>query len=80
MTVLGTDLKLLGLPLVKTLLRRVMRGRKVAICPNAEWMREPLELAFGDLAQVCPVPFGIDPVWYAISTQTWTQKLPAGSP
>ena len=66
MTVLGTDLKLLGLPLVKPLIRRVMRRRKVAICPNAEWMREPLEAAFGDLAQVCPVPFGIDPVWYAI--------------
>jgi glycosyltransferase involved in cell wall biosynthesis len=66
MTVLGTDLKLLGLPLVKPLLRRVMRKRKVAICPNAEWMREPLESAFGDLAQICPVPFGIDPVWYAI--------------
>lgn len=65
-TVLGTDLKLLGLPLVKPLLRRVMGKRKVTICPNAEWMREPLESAFGDLAQVCPVPFGIDPVWYAI--------------
>lgn len=65
-SVLGTDLKLLSLPLVKPLLRRVMRKRKVTICPNAEWMLEPLESAFGDLATVCPVPFGIDPVWYAI--------------
>jgi len=66
MTVLGTDLKLLNLPLVKPLLRRVMRKRAVTICPNAEWMREPLEKAFGDLAKIRPVPFGIDPVWYAI--------------
>ena len=65
-TVLGTDLKLLALPLVKPLLRRIMRKRAVTICPNAEWMREPLESAFGDLARVSPVPFGIDPMWYAI--------------
>ncbi|HCD56502.1 glycosyltransferase family 4 protein [Haliea sp.] len=65
-TVLGTDLKLLKLPLVKPLLRRVMRNRKVAICPNAEWMQPILERTFGDVAHVQPVPFGIDPVWYAI--------------
>lgn len=73
MTVLGTDLKLLNLPLVKPLLRRVMRRRNVTICPNAEWMREPLESAFGDLAQICPVPFGIDPVWYAIERKLDSQ-------
>lgn len=73
MTVLGTDLKLLGLPLVKPLLRRVMRKRSVAICPNAEWMREPLQAAFGDLARVCPVPFGIDPVWYGIERNLNTE-------
>ncbi|MAA86966.1 MAG: group 1 glycosyl transferase [Haliea sp.] len=65
-TVLGTDLKLLKLPLIKPLLRRVMRDRKVTICPNAEWMQPILERAFGDVAHVQPVPFGIDPVWYAI--------------
>ncbi len=65
-TVLGTDLKLLKLPLVKPLLRRVMRDRKVAICPNAEWMQPILERTFGDVAQVQPVPFGIDPLWYDI--------------
>lgn len=68
-TVLGTDLKLLNLPLVKPLLRRVMRDRKVAICPNAEWMQPILERAFGDVAHIQPVPFGIDPVWYGIERQ-----------
>lgn len=65
-TVLGNDLKLLGLPLVRPLLRHVMRHRKVAICPNAEWMKEPLLEAFGDLASVEPVSFGIDKEWYAV--------------
>jgi glycosyltransferase involved in cell wall biosynthesis len=65
-TVLGNDLKLLRLPLVRHLMRRVMRRREVVICPNAEWMRTPLLEAFGDLAKVVPVSFGIDPCWYAI--------------
>ena len=65
-TVLGNDLRLLGLPLMRPLLRRVMRHRKVAICPNAEWMSEPLRRAFGDVADIQPVSFGIDPVWYEI--------------
>ena len=65
-TVLGNDLKLLRLPMMRWLLRRVMRKRKVAICPNAEWMHEPLLAAFGDVAEVIPVSFGIDPCWYAI--------------
>ena len=65
-TVLGNDFKLLRLPLMRTLLRRVMRHRRVAICPNADWMRAPLEAAFGDLAPVIPVHFGIDPRWFAI--------------
>ncbi|OOG42734.1 group 1 glycosyl transferase [Rhodanobacter sp. C05] len=65
-TVLGNDLKLLRLPLMRHLLRRVMRRRKVAICPNAEWMHAPLLAAFGDVAEVIPVSFGISPRWYAI--------------
>jgi len=51
---------------MRCLLRRVMRHRKVAICPNADWMRAPLEAAFGDLAPVIPVSFGIDPRWFTI--------------
>lgn len=65
-TVLGNDLNLLRLPLMRTLLRRAMRQRRVVICPNAEWMQAPLTAAFGDLAEVTPVSFGIDPCWYAI--------------
>jgi hypothetical protein len=65
-TVLGNDLKLLRLPLMRWFLRRVMRKRKVAICPNADWMCVPLRTAFGDVASVIPVSFGIDPCWYAI--------------
>lgn len=69
-TVLGNDLRLLKLPLMRLLMRRAMRGRAVAVCPNAEWMEEPLKRAFGDLAEVRTVSFGIDPAWYAISRNT----------
>ena len=65
-SVLGNDFKLLRLPLMRGLLRRVMRQRKVAICPNADWMRAPLEADFGDLATVIPVDFGVDPRWFAV--------------
>ncbi len=65
-TVLGNDLKLLRLPFMKSLLRRVARKHKIAICPNAEWMHAPLHAAFGDVAKVIPVSFGIDPCWYSI--------------
>ena len=65
-TVLGNDLKLLRLPFMRTLLRRRMRGRAVAVCPNADWMEAPLREAFGDVATIVPVSFGIDPRWYAV--------------
>lgn len=65
-TVLGNDMKLLRLPFMQSMLRRVARRRKVAICPNAEWMLAPLQAAFQDTASIFPVSFGIDPRWYAI--------------
>lgn len=65
-TVLGTDLALLRLPGMEALLRRVFRGRRVFICPNAAWMVPRLERLFGDLARVRHVPFGIDPRWYEV--------------
>jgi len=74
-TVLGNDLKLLRLPFMRSFLRRAMRKRRVAICPNAEWMQLPLQAAFGDIAEIIPVSFGIDPCWYAIERQ-----LVAGQP
>ncbi len=68
-TVLGTDMQLLKLPMMSTLLRRVFRGRQVAICPNADWMLGPLRDAFGDLARVEFLPFGIDPGWFRVDRQ-----------
>ena len=65
-TVLGNDMKLMRLPLMRRALRRALCGRQAALCPNASWMEVPLREAFGDLAEVTPVPFGIDPRWYAI--------------
>jgi glycosyltransferase involved in cell wall biosynthesis len=65
-TVLGNDMQLLRLPMMRRGIRRALRGRRVAICPNAAWMEAPLREAFGDLAEVTPVPFGIDPRWYAV--------------
>jgi glycosyltransferase involved in cell wall biosynthesis len=66
LSVLGNDMSLLRLPLVTSLIRRSLKGRKAVICPNAEWMRKPLHDRFGDLAEVQPVAFGIDPAWYGI--------------
>jgi len=74
-TVLGNDLKLLRLPFMRRLLRRVMQRRKVVICPNGDWMQASLETAFGDIAEVIPVSFGIDPCWYAIE-----RKKPNATP
>lgn len=65
-TVLGNDLKLMRIPFMRHLLRRVMRGRNVAICPNGKWMQAPLFAAFGDVAKIIPISFGIDPKWYAV--------------
>jgi hypothetical protein len=65
-SVLGNDLNLLRLPMMRKFLRRKMRGRRVALCPNAEWMVPVLDSAFGDVATVVPISFGIDDRWYAI--------------
>lgn len=65
-TVLGNDIRLLRLPGMRMMLCRALRGRKVAICPNADWMQPELEQAFGDVAMVRTVPFGIDPRWYTL--------------
>lgn len=65
-TVLGNDLKLLRMPLMKTLMRRMFAARRTVLCPNADWMTEPLQQLFGDVTDIRPVPFGIDPCWYDI--------------
>jgi glycosyltransferase involved in cell wall biosynthesis len=65
-TVLGADMRLLKMPGMRRLVRRVCRGRRVAICPNSGWMLPALNEAFGDVADVKTVPFGIDPRWFAM--------------
>lgn len=65
-SILGNDLNLLRLPGIKWLLRRRLRKRSTVLCPNAEWMVPILEHAFGDIARVIPVSFGIDDAWFAI--------------
>ena len=74
-SVLGTDLRLLGLPGMGALLRRAMRGRNVMLCPNADWMVPQLTQGFGNVARVVPVPFGIDASWYRIE-----REVDSGSP
>lgn len=71
-SVLGTDMQLLRLPMMRTLLRRAFRSRAVTICPNAEWMTSALTQAFGDVASIRYVPFGIAPGWFGVK-----RELPA---
>lgn len=75
-TALGTDMRLLRLPGMRLLLRRSLRNRPVAICPNANWMLPELEAAFGDIAKIRVVPFGIDPGWYALQRKFDTNPIP----
>jgi len=65
-SVLGTDFGLLRLPGMKPMLRRVFRQRKTILAPNAEWMAARLKSAFGDVAEIRTVQFGVDASWYAL--------------
>lgn len=65
-TVLGSDFGLLGLPGMKAGLRAVLRQRRAILAPNAEWMRPALEQAFGDLAEIRPIAFGVDDPWFEL--------------
>lgn len=65
-TVLGSDFGLLRLPGMKMALRTVLRQRRAILAPNAEWMRPALEQAFGDIAEIRPIPFGVDDPWFAV--------------
>jgi len=72
-TVLGSDFGLLRLPGMKAVLRAVLRQRRAILAPNAEWMRPELERAFGDLAEIRPIAFGVDDPWFEV-----TRQPPAG--
>ncbi len=65
-SVLGSDFGLLRLPGMKAFLRAVFRQRRVILAPNAEWMWPVLEHAFGDLAEIRPISFGVDDPWFKI--------------
>ena len=64
-TVLGGDFGLLRLPGMRAALRAVLRQRRAILAPNAEWMKPALEQAFGDLAEIRPIPFGVDDPWFS---------------
>jgi hypothetical protein len=68
-TVLGSDYRWLSIPGLPILLRRILRGRKAHIAPNAEWMVPELDRIFGDIAEVSAISFGIEKGWYAITRE-----------
>ena len=65
-TVLGSDLGLLKFPAMKILLRQVFKNRRCVLAPNAEWMVDELNESFGDVAQIIPIPLGINAEWFNI--------------
>jgi glycosyltransferase involved in cell wall biosynthesis len=78
-TVLGSDYGLLRRrPLIARLVEAALRGRRCILAPNANWMVPFLRHRFGHLAEVSPVPFGVDISWFDVSrrhdidaTQRW---------
>jgi len=48
------------------MLRRALQGRRVILAPNAEWMAPKLERHFGNVAEIRPIPFGVDSAWFDI--------------
>lgn len=65
-SVLGTDFGLLRLPGMTSALRSVFKQRRTILTPNANWMASRLTQDFGDIAEVTPVPFGVDNAWFAV--------------
>ncbi|MDF1578925.1 MAG: glycosyltransferase [Desulfobulbales bacterium] len=65
-SVLGGDLKLAANPLLRHLIRRILKKRRAVLCPNGEWMVPILEDYFGDDAEIVYVPFGIGEEWFKI--------------
>lgn len=63
-SVLGNDFGLLRLPGMKSALRAILRGRRAMLTPNADWMVADLRCWFGDLAEIRPIPFGVDDPWF----------------
>ncbi|MCP5163425.1 MAG: glycosyltransferase family 4 protein [Hahellaceae bacterium] len=73
-TILGSDYQLLNLPGVVPAIRQVLKRTNCVLAPNNEWMQQPLNNYFGDLAEVKYIPFGIDERWYRIDRQPESEK------
>jgi glycosyltransferase involved in cell wall biosynthesis len=65
-SVLGSDYRMLKLPSMRLFLRSVLRQRPPIIAPNAGWMVPVLEKSFGDIAEIRPIPFGVDERWFRL--------------
>lgn len=66
-TVLGSDIALLDVPGMKSALALALRGKRVVLCPNAQWMMPGLSAALGDVCEdIVYVPFGVDDRWFGI--------------
>jgi glycosyltransferase involved in cell wall biosynthesis len=66
-TVLGSDLALLDRAPIRLAVRAALRHRRSVLCPNAEWMVEPLRNALGASVEIRTVPFGLDEFWFEVS-------------
>ena len=65
-SVLGSNLGLLRIPGMTSLLRQVFRKRPCLLAPNADWMRQDLQTRFGDVAKIITVPLGINIEWFKV--------------
>lgn len=74
-SVLGSDFGLLKIPGMKFILRSVIRQRKCVITPNADWMVPSLNKSFGDIAEIRPVPYGVDKKWFNIKKNPEKGKI-----
>jgi glycosyltransferase involved in cell wall biosynthesis len=74
-TVLGSDFGLLKLPGMKIILRSMIKQRKCIIAPNADWMVPTLMLAFGDVAEIRTIPFGVEKRWFDLIRAKPTERV-----
>ena len=69
-TVLGSDVALLDTTGMKLSLALALRGKRVVLCPNAQWMMPRLSAALGDVCEdIVYVPFGVDERWFRIKRE-----------
>ncbi len=73
-SVLGSDFGLLKFPGMIGLLRAVINQRKCIISPNADWMTPVLEKSFGDVAEIRPIPYGVDNRYFNITKNRQEDK------